>query len=200
MVYRIAKIEFDCSSMMTELKRQLVIALKTAQDELLNDTRAKNILVEARTDWEKTEVIEAAAYLLSCEVIGGAWATMDEWGTGSLMDTDNPHLDDYKASSMWNPHRGDTRIRTRRAGPYVNIFGLPQISTAPYPGIDLERKASERRSEGKPVNFPILVTPPSHALRMAIEWIRTGRLDEIVGKVMQVFPFSNYLKIEIGGW
>jgi hypothetical protein len=185
--------------MMSAFKEALKLALYTVQDELLNDTISKNILSEAKDDWEKTEVIEATAHVLTCEIIGGAWAVMDEWGTGSLMDPANPHLADYQASGMWNPARSDTRIRSRPKGEYVNIFGEIQESKAPHPGYDLERKAEELKAAGKPVNFPIIVTPPSHALRMAIEWIKTGRLDEIVASVVMEFPFADFLEITIRG-
>lgn len=185
--------------MMNAFRERLVEELQNIQDEILNDTISKNNLQEAQTDWEKTEVVEATAYVLSCQLIGGAWATMDEWGTGSLMDTSNPNLAAYRSSDMWNPHRKDTKIRTRAKGEYTNIFGEQQISRSTNPGIDLERSAEALRAKGRVPKFPLLVIPPSHALRTAIAWIKTGRLNEIVNGVIKDFPFTEFLEIDIRG-
>jgi hypothetical protein len=36
--------------------------------------------------------IEVIVGHVSTSIVGGTWATMDEWGTGSLMDTTNPRF------------------------------------------------------------------------------------------------------------
>ena len=74
--------------------------------------------------------IEVLGNFITAQVVGGAYAAMDNFGKGSLMDENNPALESYKNSGLWNPVRHDTTIRGRPKGQYTNIFGETETSTA----------------------------------------------------------------------
>jgi hypothetical protein len=112
---------------------------------------------------------------------------MDEFGTGSLMDRSNPALDTYRQSELWNPHRGkhgpdDTAIRSRQAGPYMNIFGDQVVSHAPRPGFNLERLGGKYTPQ-----------PPSRAMRTAARWMAAGRAEDIWRKALATFPWGRFI-------
>jgi len=178
-------IKLNTEKLAADLYKAFSLALKKAQDELYADAISAHHSLP-NVDYTKTEIVQAAAYVLTCSVTGDAWAVMDEYGTGSLMDQSNPALDEYKSSGLWNPARTDTTIRTRPKGTYTNIFGEVQEGKAPRPGIDLEKVAPER----------ILLVPPSHALEIAANWLRMGRFDEIIRSVVGSIPFSAYLEVK----
>jgi hypothetical protein len=126
--------------------------------------------------------IEAVAGWIATKVVGGAWAAMDNFGTGSLMDSNNPALPDYMKSNIWNPHRKDTTIRSRQRGPYVNIFGETVVSNAANPGYDLEQKGGKYAPK-----------PPSHAMETATRWMMAGRAQEIWQQALLVFPWGKFI-------
>jgi len=128
------------------------------------------------------EDIVVIANVIIAGIGGGAWAVMDEYGTGSLMDTENPALDDYKNSPLWNPSRNDNTIRSRTRGSYTNIFGDTVNSRSNVGGIDLEQKGGKYTSQ-----------PPSHAMETAMRWMKNGRMNAAVRSTLSTFPFSRFL-------
>lgn len=160
------------------LQVRLVQALKQMQKVYLAEAQSHMRTPEGAKDLKEGEIKALATYI-SAEVIGGAWATMDEWGRGSLMDPNNPALMSYQQSSLWNPHRVDEAIRTRE-GPYTNIFG--------------ERKPGSKKGginlEGKPGFEP---WPPSHAMQTAMRWMRIGTIQKILRDAIATFPFHKYI-------
>lgn len=132
------------------------------------------------------ETIKDVAETLSILVVGGAYAAMDNYGTGSLMDKNNPALNEYQNSGLWNPSRPDATIRGRPQGSYVNIFGEEDYSRGFREGQDLEKAY---RAGGK-MNLWLL--PPSHALETAARWMKTGYIQETVRRAIAVFDFSPY--------
>lgn len=180
---------FDESACVAALTNHLLIAMKQLQEEFLNEARQGMRTPEGAESLYEGAV-EAAAGMITAEVIGGAWAVMDNYGTGSLMDQDNPALKDYRASDLWNPTRGkhgpdDTAIRSRPAGTWIDIFGETHVSMGKG-GFNLE-------AAGK-----VKPQPPSHALETAARWMANGRMQRVIQQVVADFPWANFF-VEDGG-
>lgn len=60
------------------------------------------------------------------------------YGTGSLMLTDNPGLEEYKRSEYWNKERRGNAIYGRPEGEYLNLFRGKIKSSGKYKGKNLE--------------------------------------------------------------
>lgn len=132
---------------------------------------------ESLTDGE----IEQIAGFISASIVGGAWAAMDEFGTGSLMDTSNPALSAYKNTTAWNPVRQDNKIRSRPNRPgQVDIFGNP-VNGRGIGGFDLE-------GAGK-----VSPTPPSKAIQTAARWMQNGRMQRKIKETLRAFPFGRFI-------
>ncbi|OPX46398.1 hypothetical protein CLHUN_02140 [Ruminiclostridium hungatei] len=129
------------------------------------------------------EDIQDIAGVIIAGISGGAWAAMDEFGTGSLMDRFNPALKDYVGSSLWNPTRGtDLTIRSRKRGTYTNIFGEQVQSRSNVAGVDLEKLGGKFEPQ-----------PPSHAIETAMRWMRHGRMRELIQQTVKAFPFGKFI-------
>jgi hypothetical protein len=50
-----------------------------------------------------------------------ARAFADEYGTGQYMEDNNPYLNEYKSSELWNPWREGKKIVTREYGEYPSF-------------------------------------------------------------------------------
>jgi len=175
-------IKFDSNKALKDFKKHLVTYLLSIQEELLKDTAAGMQTNSGRTDLT-AEKIEEMAGCIFASIVGGPWATMDEWGTGSLMDISNPALAAYRASDMWNPARHDTVIRSRPETPgQRNIFGKP-VRGKGKGGVDLESLG-----KAKPL-------PPSHAMRDAFRWMKNDRFKKYLQKAISTFPWGKYLKV-----
>jgi hypothetical protein len=184
---------YDYKEMALALFTRIFDALKRVQDEALTGVIANEGTPEALDDWQKSEIAQVA-YTLTCSIIGGAWATMDEWGTGSKMDPLNPALDEYVGSELWNEYRPGHAIRTRKAGPYKNIFGETEVSEATRPGVDLEALA--RRYPER--DFKMRVIEPSHALQNEMNYMKAGRFQEVMMEVVKDFPWGSFIRVEGG--
>ena len=169
-------------SCVLSLGKYLLGVLLQMQQEYLAEAKSHMRTPEGAESLHEGD-IEALAGWLATSIIGGAWAAMDEFGTGSLMDRDNPALPDYMKSDLWNPYRkDDLAIRSRKAGPYVNIFGETVVSTAKQPGYNLEQKGGKYAPQ-----------PPSHALQTAARWMMSGRVIEIWQKALDDFPWGDFI-------
>ena len=167
---------------MLALQQHLLATLLMMQQEYLAEARASMNTPEGAESLHEGEV-EMLAGWITTSVIGGAYAAMDNFGTGSLMDTNNPALPEYMKSDLWNPHRkDDLAIRSRKAGPYVNIFGETVVSTANQPGYNLEKKGGKYAPQ-----------PPSHALQTAARWMMSGRVQEIWQTALTTFPWGRFI-------
>lgn len=152
------------------LKQRLIVALKQLQSEFLNEIRAGMKTPEGANSMYEGEIGETAG-ILWAEVVGGAWAVIDNWGTGSLLDRDNPWLDEYMASPYWNKTRGkhgvdDTAIRSRPGGT-TNIFGEVKDGNSPG-GFNLEAAGW------------VQPQPPSRAIETAKRWMENGRVQKVL--------------------
>lgn len=90
------------------------------------------------------------------EIIGGVYAVLDSYGTGSEMDKSNPALSDYMNSELWNKVRSGFEIVGRKKGYYTNIFGKKQYSSG--------------RKAGKSLEYKYPPQKPSYAFQHAETW------------------------------
>lgn len=156
--------------------------MKDLQQELLAEAKQRMLTPEGAESLHDEE-IKVIAGVIVASVVGGAWAAMDEFGTGSLMDTSNPALNEYKNSPMWNPARHDNKIRTRPNMPgQIDIFGNP-VNGRGAGGYDLEAAG---------VFNP---QPPSHALQTAARWMKNYRFRQKIKEVISNFPFGKFIEV-----
>lgn len=176
-------IRFDAARCIQDLQARLVIVMVDLQAELLADAKQGMLTSEGAESLQAGDV-EMVANVITVSIVGGAWAAMDSYGTGSEMDLFNPALPGYFKGQAWNPARGnDTTIRSRSDAPgQVDIFGKPVRGKGPG-GYDLEEAGI------------VDAQPPSHAIETAMRWMRHGRMREKIKETIAYFPFSRYFKI-----
>lgn len=157
--------------------------MKDLQQELLNEAKQLMLTPEGAESLHDEEIIDMAN-VITVAISGGAWAAMDEWGTGSWMDRSNPALQDYINSNAWNPARQGYKIRSRPNSPgQVDIFGNP-VNGKGKGGIDLEAIGV------------VEPQPPSHAIRTAARWMANGRFQRKIKNTVHAFPFGKYIKTD----
>jgi hypothetical protein len=158
--------------------------MKQLQQELLAEAKQRMLTAEGAESLHDEEIVDIANVIVA-SISGGAWAVMDEFGKGSLMDTSNPALQEYMKSSLWNPARGnDPTIRSRSRGPYINIFGEQVESKSNVAGIDLEKLGGKFEPQ-----------PPSHAMETAMRWMQNGRMQSKIQEVVKTFPFGKFIEV-----
>lgn len=120
-------------------------------------------------------------HLLHREVVGGAWAIIDSFGTGSKMDKNNPFYSEYKQSSYYNPARYGDTIVGRPKGEYINIFGEVEYSSGKNVGKNLEGYYQKS------------VIAPSKAFQNALIWFKAGnRINKRIKQCIENFNFGRY--------
>lgn len=173
-------IRFDTQGCIATLRKELILAMKDLQGELLAESKQRMLTTEGKEDLQDEDITDIAN-VITASIAGGAWAIMDEYGTGSLMDTSNPALDAYKNSDMWNPARDGNTIVTRPNRPgQKNIFGKP-VNGKGDGGFDLEESGWATP------------TPPSHAMQTTMKWMANGRLRERIKLAIKHFPFHRFI-------
>ena len=161
------------------LQARLVQTIKEMQKIYLAEVQSHMKTTEGARDLKEGE-IKALAGWITAQVIGGPWATVDAFGTGSKMDTSNPALNDYLFNpdpNVWNPDRHDLAIRSRK-GPYVDIFGRKQEGSR-VGGINLEKK------------YPPM--EPSHAFTTAMAWMQIGTIQKMLKDAIATFPLHQFI-------
>jgi hypothetical protein len=160
----------------------LLGAMKQLQQELLAEAKQGMLTAEGAESLHDEEIIDIANVIVA-SISGGAWAVIDEFGTGSAMDLNNPALAEYKKSPMWNPARQDNKIRSRPNAPgQIDIFGNP-VNGRGAGGYDLEAAG---------VVTPM---PPSHAIETAMRWMKNGRFRSKIHEVVRNFPFGKFIEV-----
>lgn len=163
----------------------LVGAMKQLQQELLAQAQQGMLTPEGRDSLHDDDIKEIAGVIVA-SISGGAWAAMDEHGTGHMMDRGNPALKDYMGGSLWNPQRMGYTVVGRPAGTYTNIFG--------------EKVTSKGKREGQEIEFPeykgkhpFVPHPPSHAMQTAVRWMANGRMRQLIQTTVKSFPFNKFI-------
>lgn len=168
------------------LRRDLVAAMIVLQKEVLKEAKQDMRTLEGANDLT-AETIKEIAGVIVAQIAGGPWATIDEFGTGSLMDPNNPGLANYRNSALWNPARPDNKIRGRPRGTQKTMFGN-RFFKGNAPGVDLERLARAGKIDEK-----YLPQRPSKAIRTAFNWMRQGRFQAVIVATIQTFPWHRYI-------
>lgn len=180
-------IKFNNTQAIIDLHKNLTVALLQLREELITEAK-QGMSSEGAADLNDGEIKNIAG-LITVYIVGGPWAIISEFGTGSLMDESNPFLDEYRNSPAWNPARHDNKIRGRPAGSQQTMFGTREFTGA-APGVDLEKLAKAGVIDSK-----YLPQPPSKALRTAAAWMSVGRFQKVIAGVLATFPWGNYLTI-----
>ena len=178
-------VRFDSDGCINALRRELMAAMKDLQQELLAEAKQFMLTPEGAESLHDEEITDIANVIIVA-ISGGAWAAMDEYGTGSLMceSDENPALNDYKNSQLWNPARHGYKIRSRPDSPgQVDIFGNP-VNGKGKGGVDLEAAGI------------VEPQPPSHAIRTAARWMANGRFQRKIKNTIHAFPFGKYIKVD----
>ena len=166
------------------LQDHMIKAVKKMQDAYFNEIQSHMRTPEGMQDLTKGDV-ELIAGWITAQVIGGPWAILDSFGSGSLMDTSNPALTDYlfNTAKGWNPARHDLAIRGRPKGTYVDFFGKTKTSTGRREGQDLESYLDP--------------WPPSHAFTAATAWMQHTIIQKMLEDAIVAFPFHKYIVVTI---
>ncbi len=159
--------------------------MKQLQKELLADAKQGMLTAEGAESLHDEAIVDIANVIVA-SISGGAWAAMDEFGKGSMMDMSNPALQYYMSSGLWNDARGnDPTIRSRSRGTYTNIFGEQVESKSNVAGIDLEKLGGKFEP-----------SPPSHAIETAMRWMKNGRMQSRIQEVVKTFPFGKFIEVD----
>lgn len=158
--------------------RDYVAKMTECIDRLADEYHAE-VRAGMRTDSGKGDVrmeklTNDEKLYIARQIIGGPFAVMDSFGTGSLADVSNPAWNDYIDSVMYNPERPKTPgapITGRPEGEYTNIFGETAYSTGRLAGANLEKFPGS----------PIRPQAPSGAFQDAESWFKASdRVRELI--------------------
>ncbi len=177
-------IKLDSKALINALRNELISDMKQLQQELLAEAK-QNMLTPEGSESLHDEDIKIIANVISASIGGGAWAAMDNFGSGSYMDRENPALDSYRQSEAWNPVRDVAAILSRPDQPgQIDIFGNP-VNGRGKGGVNLEEIGV------------VEAMPPSHAIETAAKWMKTYRMRSLIKKTLDSFPYGRYLKTDL---
>lgn len=138
--------------------------------------------------------LQSLSNVMAYKIYGGADFVMDEYGTGDKMDRNNPYLEEYKRSDMWNKNRKNNAIYTRSVGTWTDIYGNKrQTIKAPKKPINLQVRW--QMSE-KFKMLEALVKLPSNALTRAFNDMDGNRINEFMNYLIRSLDFSKYIKVK----
>ena len=175
------QLHFNSSRAIADFKSKMIMVA----DDLINEYYAE-VYNKLRTNSGKgslDKLSENQENYLRRKVIGYAMAIMDSYGTGSKMDKNNPFLNEYMNSSLWNDLRTGYEITGRKKGTYKNIYGATDYSSGSMAGENVE-------SIAKP-------TTPSYAFQNAEIWFfQGGRTKQVLNLVIGEYCRGMYKYFE----
>lgn len=200
-------LKFNAKACQLALRAEMLATMEKLLTEMY-----MNMIADLKTPQSKMDVVrQMAKYkagVITGQVISGAYAIMDSYGTGSLMDKSNPFLDEYKATSSWsvpmyNPIRlqkNTTAILGRPKGRYRPITGGSRTSRGRMEGLNLEEAASLVTKSGK-IRASTSVKPalPSKAIQTSFDWIAKTRINKEVMRTVQNFNFARFFEFTPDG-
>lgn len=152
--YKLASEEF-----IDKLINNLKDALESWKNEVENNIDYRIFKKNATARYTiKKEMKEIVAILKA-----NTYTLADSYGTGSLMDTDNPGLAAYKASDNWNRNRIGNAIYGRETD-YTDLFNRPRKTSGIYKDTNLEGFEVRKGFKIQPVS-------PSYAIKTANHWL-----------------------------
>lgn len=191
-------ITFDKTGFQKKLEQELKRILEKEGELVLRETQLKLKSDEARASFKADGIVSQLAVettnILYYQFTGGADFIMDEWGTGSKMDTKNPALDAYIESDLYNPQRRDKKthaILTRSRDDYKKTNGM---YTTVY---GTERPAGNRGGiniENSPIGIKLLKYP-SHAFRDTIRDLNENEVREWLLMALNRVNIGSFIKI-----
>ncbi len=170
-------VKFDHARCVAAFRLRMLDTVKQMQQLYLVEAQSHMKTADGADSLEPTDIAVVADYF-TAKVVGGAWAAMDHWGTGSEMDTSNPEFPGYTSSPQWNKDRQDLAIRAR-AVPYDNIFGETVTKGSKVGGRNLEHKYPPQK--------------PSYALSVAAAWLLNGQVQNLLANAIKTFPWSSFI-------
>lgn len=176
------QLKFDLARAKYDFYTAVSRAATKCLEEMYSDIYRELATENGRNDLEKLSKNEERYF--TRQIIGGAYAVMDSYGTGSEMDDDNPFLSQYINSSLWNPARINYDISGRPKGFYINILGRKRYSSGRKAGRSLEDRFSPQK--------------PSFAFQRAEKWYfaKQSRVNEILTEYIDKYidGMANYLE------
>ncbi len=139
-------------------KRDLMIAFSGVVQEFIakiaNEAESSKP-VPPSSGMPHIKITKNDAHMIGWHIVGqvmaeGGWAVISEFGSGSLMELDNPALKQYINSGLWNstrPRSPGAPIMGRPRGPYSGLFGQ-RYSKGNAVGRSLERNRKYRPIKG----------------------------------------------------
>jgi len=196
---------FEDNAFHRDLVKHLIVAvsdtawsvrghMKSMATEALED---QNTWYVDSADYVERLVFESGVQFIIFEVGAKHWlAFLDNFGTGSRMDTNNPFLSEYLRSPYFNRDRlgNGMAVVGRPEGEYVapdfrdGSGEIVRHSKGRFEGVNLEQLINPRT--GKPYFIP---QAPKHWLEQGIRW-GLSDLIENVRKAFSTFPYHKYLK------
>lgn len=137
-------------------------------------SRDSDPVTRAESDIEIQAAKIADSNLIVGSVLFGPHAIIRSFGTGSLMDMNNPQLEKYMQSEYWNRLRGtNPNIVGREEGQYINIFGETVVSKGTFAGQSVEE-----------IIRPIA---PNYAIQNAENWVfkKHGHIEKQLEIIMK---------------
>mgnify|MGYP003498757091 FL=1 len=151
-------LKFNSAKAIEGFKTAILKATDQILEEYYNEIYSKMKTQKAKEGL--TKMSETEENLIRIKIIGDANAIMDSYGTGSTMDKNNPYLQEYMNSELWNDLRQGYAIVGRAEGDYTNIYGNTAYSSGRMAGENVESVVHTRK--------------PSYAFQNAEIWIEKG--------------------------
>lgn len=189
-------ITFDKTGFQKKLEQELKRILEKEGELVLRETHLKLKSDKARASFKADGIVSQLAVettnILYYQFTGGADFIMDEWGTGSKMDTKNPALDAYIESDLYNPQRRDKKthaILTRSRddyddGMYTTVYGTKRPA-GNRGGINIENSPIGKK----------LLKDPSHAFRDTIRDLNENEVREWLLMALKRVNIGSFIKI-----